>query len=128
MNLGAIGVTGTPGANIAARDADLVIAIGTRLSDFTTASKTAFQNPDVRFLNINVAEFDAFKHAGLPLIADARAALEQLGAALARLSRSRTTTAACDLRLEGAMGRGDGPHLRLASRSADQPGRSRSAR
>jgi 3D-(3,5/4)-trihydroxycyclohexane-1,2-dione acylhydrolase (decyclizing) len=82
QSLGAIGVTGTPGANIAARDADLVIAIGTRLSDFTTASKTAFQNPDVRFININVAEIDAFKHAGLPLVADARAALEQLGAAL----------------------------------------------
>src|SRR5579884_1066163 len=83
QNLGAIGVTGTPGANIAARDADLVIAVGTRLSDFTTASKTAFQNPDVRFVNINVAEFDAFKHAGLPVVADARAVLEQLGAALA---------------------------------------------
>ena len=83
MNLGAIGVTGTPGANLAARDADLVIAIGTRLSDFTTASKTAFQNPGVRFLNINIAEFDAHKHAGLPMVADARAALEQLGAALA---------------------------------------------
>ncbi len=80
QNLGAVGVTGTPGANIAAREADLVIAIGTRLSDFTTASKTAFQNPNVRFLNINVAEFDAHKHAGLPLIADARAALEQLAA------------------------------------------------
>lgn len=83
QNLGAIGVTGTPGANIAARDADVVIAIGTRLSDFTTASKTAFQNPDVRFVNINVAEFDAFKHAGVPVVADARAAIEQLGAALA---------------------------------------------
>jgi 3D-(3,5/4)-trihydroxycyclohexane-1,2-dione acylhydrolase (decyclizing) len=83
MNLGAIGVTGTPGANIAAREADLVITVGTRLSDFTTASKTAFQNPDVKFLNINVAEFDAYKHAGLPLIADARAALERLGEALA---------------------------------------------
>ena len=77
-------MTGTPGANIAARDADLVIAIGTRLSDFTTASKTAFQNPNVRFININVAEFDAFKHAGLPLIADARAALEATRAALVR--------------------------------------------
>ena len=51
QNLGAIGVTGTPGANIAAREADLVIGIGTRLSDFTTASKTAFQNPHVRFLS-----------------------------------------------------------------------------
>jgi 3D-(3,5/4)-trihydroxycyclohexane-1,2-dione acylhydrolase (decyclizing) len=82
QNLGAIGVTGTPGANVAAREADLVIAIGTRLSDFTTASKTAFQNPEVRFININVNETDAYKHAGLPLIADARVALEQLGAAV----------------------------------------------
>ena len=83
QNLGAIGVTGTPGANIAARDADLVIAIGTRLGDFTTASKTAFQNPSVRFININVAEIDAYKHAALPLVADARAALEHLAPALA---------------------------------------------
>jgi len=83
QNLGAIGVTGTPGANLAARDADLVIAVGTRLSDFTTASKTAFQNPDVRFLNINVAEFDAYKHAALPLTADARVTLEELEIALA---------------------------------------------
>ena len=83
QNLGAIGVTGTPGANIAARDADLVIAIGTRLSDFTTASKTAFQHPNVRFVNINVAEFDALKHAALPVPADARVALEQLEAVLA---------------------------------------------
>jgi 3D-(3,5/4)-trihydroxycyclohexane-1,2-dione acylhydrolase (decyclizing) len=82
QNLGAIGVTGTPGANIAARDADCVITIGTRLSDFTTASKTAFQNQHVRFININVNETDAFKHAGLPLIADARSAIEQLEAAL----------------------------------------------
>ena len=64
QNLEALGVTGTPGANILAREADLVIAVGTRLSDFTTASKTAFQNPGVRFININVAEFDAHKHCG----------------------------------------------------------------
>jgi 3D-(3,5/4)-trihydroxycyclohexane-1,2-dione acylhydrolase (decyclizing) len=82
QNLGAIGVTGTPGANIAARETDLVIAIGTRLGDFTTASKTAFQNPEVRFININVAEIDAFKHAALPLVADARAALEALSDAV----------------------------------------------
>ena len=82
QNLGAIGVTGTPGANITAREADLVIAIGTRLSDFTTASKTAFQNPNVRFININVAEFDAFKHAALPLVADARVTLEELATAV----------------------------------------------
>ena len=78
QNLGPIGATGTPGANIAAREADLVIAIGTRLSDFTTASKTAFQNPTVRFININIAEFDAAKHAALPLVADARVTLSAL--------------------------------------------------
>ncbi len=81
--LGGMGVTGTPGANIMARDADLVIGIGTRYSDFTSASKTAFQNPNVRFININVAEFDAFKHAALPVVADARVALTELSAATA---------------------------------------------
>ena len=80
--LGAMGVTGTPGANILARDADLVIGVGTRYTDFTTASKTAFQNPKVRFININVAEFDAYKHSGLPLVADAKVALEELTQAL----------------------------------------------
>ncbi len=82
QNLEALGATGTPGANFAAREADLVIAVGTRLSDFTTASKTAFQNPEVRFININVAEFDAYKHAALPLVADARVTLDELRAAL----------------------------------------------
>jgi len=83
QQLGAVGVTGTPGANIAAREADLVIGIGSRYSDFTTASKTAFQNPAVRFININVAEFDAYKHAALPLTGDARATLEELQSAVA---------------------------------------------
>ena len=78
LNLGAIGVTGNFAANRIARQADLVIGIGTRYSDFTTASKTAFQNPDVRFVNINVAEFDAYKHAALPLLADARVTLDEL--------------------------------------------------
>jgi 3D-(3,5/4)-trihydroxycyclohexane-1,2-dione acylhydrolase (decyclizing) len=82
LSLGAMGVTGTPGANIMAREADLIIGIGTRYGDFTTASKTAFQHPDVSFININVAEFDAHKHSALPIIADARAALEQLTSAL----------------------------------------------
>jgi 3D-(3,5/4)-trihydroxycyclohexane-1,2-dione acylhydrolase (decyclizing) len=82
QNLGAIGVTGTPGANLAARQADVVLTIGTRLSDFTTVSKTAFQNPLVRFVSINVAEFDAFKHAALPLVSDARAGLERLAIAV----------------------------------------------
>ena len=80
--LGAIGVTGTSAANAIAKEADLVIGIGTRYSDFTTASKTLFADPDVRFININVAEFDAFKHHALPLVGDARAVLEELSSAL----------------------------------------------
>ena len=78
QEVGAVGVTGTPGANILAREADLVIGIGTRYSDFTTASKTAFQNAKVRFININVAEFDSYKHAALPLTGDAQATLQEL--------------------------------------------------
>jgi 3D-(3,5/4)-trihydroxycyclohexane-1,2-dione acylhydrolase (decyclizing) len=81
--LGAIGVTGTSAANILAQEADLVIGVGTRYSDFTTASKTQFQHPDVRFINVNVAEVDAYKHNALPLTGDARVTLEELGAALA---------------------------------------------
>jgi 3D-(3,5/4)-trihydroxycyclohexane-1,2-dione acylhydrolase (decyclizing) len=77
-SLGALGVTGSRAANGMAAIADLVIGIGTRYSDFTTASKTAFQDPGVRFVNINVAEFDAAKHAALPLVGDARATLEEL--------------------------------------------------
>ena len=83
QEVGAVGVTGTPGANILAREADLVLGVGTRYSDFTTASKTAFQNPAVRFVNINVAECDAFKHAGLPLTGDARVTLDELQEAIA---------------------------------------------
>ena len=60
-----------------ARDADLVLVVGSRLSDFTTASKTAFQHPDVRFINDQRREFDAAKHAALPLVGDARATLER---------------------------------------------------
>ena len=76
--LGAIGSTGTTAANAVARDADVVIGIGTRYSDFTTASRTAFQNPGVRFVNINIAGLDAIKHAGLAVQADARETLEAL--------------------------------------------------
>ncbi|MBA3354452.1 MAG: 3D-(3,5/4)-trihydroxycyclohexane-1,2-dione acylhydrolase (decyclizing) [Pyrinomonadaceae bacterium] len=82
QNLEAVGVTGTSGSNVLAREADLVIAVGTRLSDFTTASKTAFQHPGVRFININVAELDAHKHGALPLVADARVTLDELREAL----------------------------------------------
>lgn len=83
LNLGGVGVTGTKGANLIEQDADLVIGIGTRYSDFPTASKTAFQNPDVRFININVFEMDAHKHAAIPLVGDAKVTLEELGDLLA---------------------------------------------
>ncbi len=81
-NLGAIGVTGTSAANQMALKADLVINIGTRLSDFTTASKTQFQNPDVKFIGLNVCNFDAVKHSAVPLICDAKVGLTDLTAAL----------------------------------------------
>jgi len=81
--VGAIGATGTLAANRLAVEADVVIGVGTRYSDFTTASKTAFQADGVRFVNINVADFDAHKHAGLALVGDARAAMEALDTRLA---------------------------------------------
>ena len=77
-SIGAIGVTGTPGAAAMANEADLIIGIGTRYSDFTTASKTAFQNPNVKFININVTEFDSYKHSAIPVVADAKEALTEL--------------------------------------------------
>jgi 3D-(3,5/4)-trihydroxycyclohexane-1,2-dione acylhydrolase (decyclizing) len=80
--LGAIGSTGTTAANAVAAEADVVIGIGTRYSDFTTASRTAFQAPDVRFVNVNVAPIDAVKHSGVSIVADARETLEALTAAL----------------------------------------------
>jgi 3D-(3,5/4)-trihydroxycyclohexane-1,2-dione acylhydrolase (decyclizing) len=83
QEVGAMGVTGTPGANLLAREADLILGVGTRYSDFTSASKTAFQNPNVRFININVVEFDAYKHAALPLVGDGRATLQELQQAAA---------------------------------------------
>ena len=82
QSVGAIGVTGTSAANLLARDADLIIGIGTRYSDFTTASVTSFQNQKVRFININVTEFDAHKKAALPLVGDAMATLHEMGEAL----------------------------------------------
>ncbi|GIG62522.1 3D-(3,5/4)-trihydroxycyclohexane-1,2-dione acylhydrolase (decyclizing) [Longispora fulva] len=80
--LGAIGATGTTAANAVAREADLVIGIGTRYSDFTTASRTLFADPGVRFVNVNVAALDAHKQAGLAVVADAREALTALTGAL----------------------------------------------
>lgn len=78
QDVGGIGHTGTATADGLARAADLVIGVGTRYTDFTTASGTLFENPDVRFLNLNIAPFDGHKLAGLPLVADARSGLEEL--------------------------------------------------
>ena len=87
--VGGIGATGTLAANRLAAEADLIIGIGTRYSDFTTASRTAFQNPDVRFVNVNVASFDAYKHGTqIPVVADARETLTALSEALVDLSVS----------------------------------------
>jgi 3D-(3,5/4)-trihydroxycyclohexane-1,2-dione acylhydrolase (decyclizing) len=94
--VGGVGSTGTPVANALAREADVVIGVGTRYSDFTTASRTAFQNPDVRFVNLNIAAFDAAKHAGEMLVADARAGLEALTEALAGYRAENTWSAHLD--------------------------------
>ncbi|MDR7534606.1 MAG: 3D-(3,5/4)-trihydroxycyclohexane-1,2-dione acylhydrolase (decyclizing), partial [Armatimonadota bacterium] len=83
QHLGGVGVTGTAAANRIAREADLVLAIGTRLGDFVTASATAFQHPEVRFIAINVAPPEAYRHAALALVGDARVTLEELGEGLA---------------------------------------------
>ena len=83
LAVGGVGSTGTPVANALARDADVVIGVGTRYSDFTTASRTAFQRPDVRFVNINVALFDAAKQSATAVVADARRGLEALSEATA---------------------------------------------
>ena len=80
--VGGVGATGTPVANRIAREADVIIGVGTRYSDFTTASRTAFQHPDVRFVNLNVAAFDAHKESAYPIVADCRAGLSALLAAL----------------------------------------------
>jgi 3D-(3,5/4)-trihydroxycyclohexane-1,2-dione acylhydrolase (decyclizing) len=80
--MGGIGVTGTPAANVLAEQADVVVAVGTRLSDFTTASKTQFKREGVRFIHLNIGSFDAHKHNALALIGDARVGLEALAAAL----------------------------------------------
>ncbi|MFD4183151.1 thiamine pyrophosphate-binding protein, partial [Rhodococcus sp. NPDC058514] len=81
-SVGAVGTTGTTAANALAAEADVVIGIGTRYADFTTASRSAFADPDVRFVNINVASMDAAKQSGVGVVADAREALDALGTAL----------------------------------------------
>ena len=83
LSVGSIGVTGTSAANALAAEADLILAVGTRLQDFTTGSWDLFRNPERRIVGLNVQPFDAHKHRALPLVADARAGLEELSAALA---------------------------------------------
>ncbi|KAA0093253.1 3D-(3,5/4)-trihydroxycyclohexane-1,2-dione acylhydrolase (decyclizing) [Mycolicibacterium sp. P1-18] len=96
QSVGAIGSTGTTAGNALATEADVVIGIGTRYSDFTSASRTAFNNPDVRFVNVNVASIDSVKQGGVSVVSDAREAIEALGVALGDYSVSddyRTRTA-----------------------------------
>jgi len=80
--VGSIGVTGSSAANALGAEADVILAVGTRLSDFTTGSRALFQNPDLALLGLNVTPFDAAKHGALPLVADARRGLDDLAAAL----------------------------------------------
>lgn len=82
LNAGPVGANGGSAANSLAAEADLVLAVGTRLGDFVTASRTAFQNEAVRFIGLNVASMDAFKFGAVPLVADAKVGLAQLSEAL----------------------------------------------
>src|SRR4051812_47481826 len=114
--VGAIGATGTTAANALAREADVVLGVGTRWSDFTTASRSVFAHPGVRFINLNVAPVDAYKQTGVPLIADARLGLEALGETLAGWSadsehseRARALAAEWDRTVERAYTLGHRP-------------------
>jgi 3D-(3,5/4)-trihydroxycyclohexane-1,2-dione acylhydrolase (decyclizing) len=84
LNAGPVGANGGSAANELARTADMILAVGTRLGDFVTGSRTAFQHPQLRVIGLNVAAFDAYKLAALPLIADARQGLAALQAELER--------------------------------------------
>jgi 3D-(3,5/4)-trihydroxycyclohexane-1,2-dione acylhydrolase (decyclizing) len=111
-SVGGVGSTGTPVANRLAREADVIIGVGTRYSDFTTASRTAFQNPDVKFVNVNVAAFDAAKQAAFPVVADARAGLSALLASLDGVrfpTGYRTEVAAWQETVDRAYRMGHGP-------------------
>ncbi|WP_434565028.1 3D-(3,5/4)-trihydroxycyclohexane-1,2-dione acylhydrolase (decyclizing) [Thermoanaerobacterium thermosaccharolyticum] len=85
LNMGGIGVTGNYAANILAQDADLVIGVGTRYTDFTTSSKWLFKNPEVKFLNINIAEFDSYKLDAVKVVADAKVALNTISRELQKI-------------------------------------------
>jgi 3D-(3,5/4)-trihydroxycyclohexane-1,2-dione acylhydrolase (decyclizing) len=86
QNVGGMGVMGTKAANVLAKDADLIIALGTRLMDFTTVSKGAFQNPNVEIIGLNISRFDAYKMDAIPIVADAKEALIAIGAELKKVN------------------------------------------
>jgi len=116
LSVGAVGSTGTTAANLLAAGADVVIGVGTRWSDFTTASRTAFGTEGVRFVNVNVAAVDTAKHAGTAVVADARAALEALSGTLAgwevppaHRERARRLAAEWDETVQRAYDLGHGP-------------------
>jgi len=115
-SVGAIGATGTTAADALAEEADVVIGVGTRYSDFTTASKSVFADPDVRFVNLNVASFDAHKLSAVAAVGDARRGLEQLTDALVgwqapaeHTERAARLAAEWDATVQAAYDRGHGP-------------------
>ncbi len=132
--VGAIGATGTTAANALAAEADLVIGAGTRWSDFTTASSSVFAEPGVRFINLNVAAFDAAKQSAIPLVADVQSGLDALAAALggwhvdaAYLARTSKLTASWNAVVDQAYHLGHGPlpaqsEVIGAVNDASQPG------
>jgi 3D-(3,5/4)-trihydroxycyclohexane-1,2-dione acylhydrolase (decyclizing) len=89
LAMGSVGVTGTSASNALTEEADVILAIGSRLQDFTTGSWAIFKNPDVTFIGVNTASFDAAKHDALPVVGDAKVTLEALSAALGGWSAPR---------------------------------------
>ncbi len=145
LNFGAVGVTGTSAANALAEKADLILAIGTRLQDFTTGSRALFRNPGRRLLGLNVQPFDAAKHGGEMLVCDAGVGLEELSAALrgrrwpapdaalksawlAEVDRVTAAPAAeanalpTDMQVIGAVQRAAGPDTVVVSAAGTMPG------
>ena len=143
LNLGSIGVTGSSAANAVAASADLIIAAGTRLQDFTTGSWALFANPARRILQLNVAAYDAAKHAAIPLVCDARIGLEALSRGLedwrapdldgaldaewrasvdAATAPPRGNTLPSDAQVIGAVQRSTGPDTVLVCAAGGLPG------
>ena len=122
FNAGPIGSNGATSANQLAVDADLVISLGTRLSDFTTASKSAFQNPSVRFIGINVVPMDANKLSALPVVADAKRAMPALGQAL-REAGYRGTSQEYRSRIQSLKAEWDAKVTEIRTVKNDAPGK-----